>query len=529
MKITKELYLYLLLILLMNSCSKDDEQAIIEEGPVVVVPGNENPSMVAGITTVVTKNEVVIEWQAATDPENNDLTYTIILNEDVVSENQSDTAYTASSLEFNQVYTGTIVVKDTSDGTSTTNFTFETDILNTALGSELGEYPNGAIPTADDGVLIFGETQSNNFYGNYLGGSLDATVTKLDKFGNLEWVKNYGGAGTDSFHGGFKTQDNYYVLVGNTKSSDNDLSANKGGSDAWAIKIDDMGNVIWSKNYGGTGSDFFERGVETEDSNYVVAGNSYSSDGDTEGNIGLSDVFILKVNSNTGALIWNKTIGGTGQEEVGGIVANEDGSLILALNSESSNFDFGLGNHGDYDSWVIKLDATGDDILWRKFYGGSGYDKVTGIVKSSSNGYLVSGITNSDDVDIDNKIGAFDGWVYKINLDGNLIWSKTYGTSSTDNIDAIATTNEGDYYLACFHNNFADGDVTEILGNRDAWLIKIDDSGAIIDQKTFGGTKRDAFNGLALTTTNKVFVIGHTESPEIENYNGDVDLYVVKY
>ncbi|MEW7277071.1 hypothetical protein ABW636_00575 [Aquimarina sp. 2201CG1-2-11] len=531
MKITRRLYLCLLVALTMNSCSKDDEQVLVEEEPVVMIPdeepGNENPSMVT-ITSEVIKNEVVIEWTTATDPENSELTYTISLDGVTISENQSDRTYTLSDLEFNQVYTGTIVVKDTSDGISTTNFTFETDILNTAIGSELDENSKGAIQTADDGVLIFGDIPNNNFFGNFLGGDNDATVIKLDKFGNVEWKKNYGGSDTDYFNGGFKTQDNYYVLVGFTNSSDNDLSTNN-GDDAWAIKIDGNGNVIWSKNYGGTGYDVFQRGVEAADSNYVFGGSSSSSDGDTEGNIGLTDVFVVKVNPNTGALIWKKTIGGTLQEQVGGIVANEDGSLVFALYSKSGNFDFGLGNYGDYDSWVIKLDATGDTILWKKRYGGSGSDISNGIVKSSSNGYLISGITNSTDVDIDTNKGSQDGWVYKIDLEGDLIWSKTYGTSGSDGLNTIVTTNDGDYYLGGYHDNNVDGDVTEVFGIRDAWLVKIDDNGAVKDQKTFGGSKSDDFTGLAITSTNKVYAIGNLRSSEIENYNGAVDIYVVKY
>jgi len=154
-------------------------------------------------------------------------------------------------------------------------------------------------------------------------------------------------------------------------------------------------------------------------------------------------------------------------------------------------------NHGNTDAWVVKLDRTGNK-QWQKTFGGTGSEGSQSIIETSEGGYIMAGWTNSNDGDITGyhvgwgmNIGNIDGWVVRLNKDGNLLWNKAFGGSSSDRINSIIQGMDNSYTIAGDTRSNYDGDVGANHGDDDAWTVNIDKEGKILWQKTLGGSDGD--------------------------------------
>ncbi len=121
----------------------------------------------------------------------------------------------------------------------------------------------------------------------------------------IEWQKCLGGSGEDYATSIQQTSDGGYIVAGYSSSNNGDVSGNHGESDYWIVKLDDSGSVQWQKSLGGTGEDVATSILQTSDGGYIVAGYSYSNDGDVSGNHGNSDYWIVKL---TGTVGLNETL-----------------------------------------------------------------------------------------------------------------------------------------------------------------------------------------------------------------------------
>ena len=167
------------------------------------------------------------------------------------------------------------------------------------------DYGDFVRPTSDGGYIISGMTSSNDgdvvgWHPGYSGGSpqADAWVVKIDDSGNLRWQKTLGGSSEDMAHCVQQTSDGNYVVAGYTYSTDGDVTGSHGGNEYWVVKLDANGNVEWQKTLGGTGLDLGGYVQQTNDGGYIVAGGSYSWDGDVTGNHGNNDYWIVKLEGN---------------------------------------------------------------------------------------------------------------------------------------------------------------------------------------------------------------------------------------
>ena len=114
-------------------------------------------------------------------------------------------------------------------------------------------------------------------------------------------------------------------------------------------------------------------------------------------------IWIVKLNS-SGTIQWQKSLGGTGDDAGSSIEQTSDGGYIVAGYSNSNDGDV-TGNHGDHDSWIIKLNTTGN-ILWEKSFGGSKFEGITSIDKTSDGGYIIATYSNSNDGDVNGNHGG---------------------------------------------------------------------------------------------------------------------------
>ncbi|SMC63143.1 autotransporter outer membrane beta-barrel domain-containing protein [Moheibacter sediminis] len=273
---------------------------------------------------------------------------------------------------------------------------------------------------------------------------------------------------------------------------------------------------------GGSGEDFPTSIQQTSDGGYIVAGRSTSSaNGDVTGtNKGEFDSWIVKFDA-SGNKVWDKLYGGSGSDGASFIQQTSDGGYIIAgYSTSSANGDVTGTNKGDGDCWIVKLDASGNKI-WDKLYGGSAEDSTNSIQQTSDGGYIIAGTSQSSasgDVS-DTSNGNNDYWIVKLDASGNKIWDKLYGGSGIDLASSIQQTTDGGYIIAGTSQSSASGDVTDTSnGNNDYWIVKLDASGNKIWDKLYGGSGNDWANSIQKTTDGGYIVAGYSDS----SASGDV-------
>lgn len=328
------------------------------------------------------------------------------------------------------------------------------------------EYALSIQQTIDDGYIVAGYTKSNN--GDLTGnnGEEDYWIVKLDELGNLQWQQNYGGSYEEVTNSIQQTADAGYIVAGWSYSNDGDALENKGLADYWILKLDELGILQWKKNYGGSGSDEAYSIQQTTDGGYIVGGSSKSDDGDVGENNGNWDYWILKID-HLGNLQWEQNYGGTALDYVYSIQQTNDGGYIVAGTSDSND---GIANENN-DYWIIKLDDLGI-LQWEQYYGGSNSEAPTSIQQTIDGGYIVAGWSESNNGDVAGNKGKEDYWIAKLNELGNLEWEQNYGGVDVDWANAIQQTTDGGYIVAGSSKS-NNGDIGANNGNYDYWIAKL--------------------------------------------------------
>ncbi|MBL7827292.1 MAG: hypothetical protein JNJ57_11715, partial [Saprospiraceae bacterium] len=189
----------------------------------------------------------------------------------------------------------------------------------------------------------------------------------------VQWQKTFGGESHDYGRKALLTTDGDYLIVGYTFSNGGDVIGFHGISDFWVLRLSSSGELLWKKTYGGSDHDLPFDAVQTPDGGFVIAGHTRSDDGDVTGQHGEKDAWIIKIDG-SGTLLWQRTLGGSGWDEAWSITLTSDGGYAVAGTSDSSDGDC-LGNPGQsQDYWVVKMKG-GGEIEWQKSYGGSNFDR----------------------------------------------------------------------------------------------------------------------------------------------------------
>jgi hypothetical protein len=275
--------------------------------------------------------------------------------------------------------------------------------------------------TTDGGYITAG-----TFVEPFTTNDIDIAITKLDGTGAVIWQKIYGGSGDEGeAYLQFtvpitQTTDGGYVFATYTDSF------GTGNGDAWIVKLDSAGTIIWQKTYGGLNPDTALSIQESSAGGYIVAGTTYSF------GAGENDAWILRLD-NAGNIIWQKVYGGSSWDFAKSIQQDTDGGYVFAGLGASFSSTDGL--------WVVKLDSEGT-IIWEKTYTERRAGNNAVIQQTTDGGYIVG--TNSAG-------GPYwDFWVLKLNSDGeiadcNVMLSTNASVANTNvigqNSDAVTTVN----------------------------------------------------------------------------------------
>ncbi len=290
------------------------------------------------------------------------------------------------------------------------------------------------LQTSDGGYIIVGYTRS------YGPGGSNVWLIKTDANGDEEWNQTYGGSGWDEGLRVLQTTDGGYIIVGYTSSY------GAGDYDVWLIKTDQNGNHEWDQTYGGTEDDEGYCVEQTSDGGYIIAGytESYGA--------GEEDVLFIKFDED-GNLLWNKTYGGTDDDEGYCVEQTSDGEYIIT--GYTGNFDDG------WDVLLIKTDENGNKE-WDKTYNEGFVDYGYCVLEASGGGYVIVGITGS--FDIATGLDA-DVLLIKTDEDGNKDLDETYDKSYLDGGHWALETSDENYIIV--------GVTTSLEEGADVWLLEV--------------------------------------------------------
>lgn len=270
--------------------------------------------------------------------------------------------------------------------------------------------------THDGGFLLTGLLdafasggEGNSFGKLHPGGNY--WMIKLDASGNKQWSRHYGGFFTDTAYGAVQTQDNGFIIVGSSDSYEAGLFNNKGTYDFWVIKINQSGDLVWSKNFGGAGIDEARAITAAGDGNYIIVGDARSSDQDVSENKGGADLWMVKIND-AGEILWGKIFGGSGYDVARSVMRTQDNGFLISGSTKSSDGDI-TQNKGLNDAWIIKTTSEGQ-LMWQKSVGGTALDFAYDAVQKPDNTIISVGHTESNNGDITENKGESDLLIIKL-------------------------------------------------------------------------------------------------------------------
>ncbi|MEX0811408.1 MAG: T9SS type A sorting domain-containing protein [Chitinophagales bacterium] len=309
--------------------------------------------------------------------------------------------------------------------------------------------------------------------------------------------------------------------------------------------------VEWDKTLGGNSHQQLRNAIQLPNGTYTMGGwsNSGISGDKTVPHKGDLDFWVINVNS-LGGILWQKSYGGLGWDDLNQINITSDGGYILGGTSNSDiSGDKTDTSKGGLDYWILKTDSTGN-IQWQKTYGGNADERLYSISQTIDGGYIVNGWSESgiSGDKTESSKGGIDLWILKLDISGNIQWQKTIGGTGNESFYQILHSDKGDtlggapiiqtsdagYLLGCSSNSDISGDKTEnSKGEFDYWVIKLDNNGNIQWQKTIGGAQSDRIHAIEESSNNGEYIIAGSSKSGIsgdktEAHIGQFDYWVVK-
>jgi len=290
--------------------------------------------------------------------------------------------------------------------------------------------------TADNGYIIGAHS------GSFGAGSHDVYLIKSDLNGDVIWTRVYGGSSADGAYSVEQTTDGGFIIAAHVNSF------GAGLHDVYLIKINNKGDTLWTKTYGGSNQDRLRAVHQTTDGGYILVSETLSF------GAGNADVYIIKTDS-IGNLMWTKTYGGSFSDYGYSVRQTTDGGYIIAGHTQS----FGAGST---DVYLIKTDSIGS-LMWAKTYGGSSTDYGYSVRQTTDGGYIIAGHTQSFGT-------AGDVYLIRTDPNGDPLWTKVFGGSGADYGWSVRQTADGGFIIAGYTESFE-------TGNQDVYLIKTDHLG----------------------------------------------------
>ena len=312
------------------------------------------------------------------------------------------------------------------------------------------------------------------------------------------WAKTYHVAGAaETADSARQTADGGYIVAGTTNSS-----GAPGNPHAWILKLDSLGNVVWQKTYGGVGPDGASSVDQTTDGGYIVAGSFMNS------TAGQPSPWVFKLDP-TGNIVWQKTFG-AGNDAFRYVTHTSDGGSAVAGWGIFFFLSCGCQNEG---AWVVRLDAAGN-VIWQQLYA-TQWNYAYSIAQTSDGGFVVAGRAHHVPPE---TVSSWDPLIFKIDSLGNLVWQKIFSVYFDGEVYSAQQTLDGGFIVAGGSNTWGNQPSTCIPTLIDCkfhdWVFKLNSTGGMVWQKTYGGTGTSEYaNSVDQTSDGGFVIVGPTSSP----------------
>ncbi len=481
-----------------------------ETGVVNIQVNAVNDEPVATDSTFVVRNDQIVSSKAiAVDPENDSLSFRVV------------SAPTSGTLAMNNDGTFTFTPPVGVSGEQSFTFKASDSSLDSKIATirlraspvwtaQLGGTGNDqffSMAPASLGELIAVGESDAEFEGRTNLGGFDAIVTKLDSAGSVVWKKQLGGAEEDVAFGVKVDAGGNSYVVGKT-SGEFEGETSFGQIDAFVVKIDASGNVVWKKQFGSSGDDIFYAVALDGAGNVIVAGEAGGALLD-QPNTGASDAFVVKLNPE-GTVLWAKQLGGVDFDQLNSVSVGADGSVITCGMTTGSFT--GLSNKGRADAIAFKLDALGQ-LVWKIQIGSDEDDFAKSVSVHAQSGDIVLVGSTQGAFEVLSHLGGTDAFAVSVKAaDGEIIWKKQLGTPGEDEFNAITDSLSGFVIAGETDQSFMG--LTH-LGAKDALVVKLDELGNTVWKQQLGSAQSDSAMGIARGQgslfADGIFMVGSTE------------------
>jgi hypothetical protein len=344
--------------------------------------------------------------------------------------------------------------------------------------------------TLDGGFIIGGDSLSDAngsktspHQGTEGNTDYDGWLVRIDADGEQLWDYSLGGNRHDFIPNVIPTRDNGFLVCAASESgvSGNKTLPNLGGIDAWLIKLNAQGSNVWEHVYGGGGTDFLVGAIQSPNGDFILAGRSSSFPGDKKisPHIGEGDFWAMRLDT-SGNRLWERSYGGTKDEDGCMITALKDGTFLIGgMSASNADGNKTTANIGAYDFWIIQIDGAGNK-LWEATLGGTEIEHFRDLVATRDGGFALGGFSRSEPGGSKTSphYGRDDYWVVRFSEKKNILWDASYGGSEADQLEAMAPGLDGGLWLG-------GSSVSGINGNKtiekyaperstsDYWVIKL--------------------------------------------------------
>lgn len=236
------------------------------------------------------------------------------------------------------------------------------------------------------------------------------------------------------------------------------------------------------------------------------------------------DLYAIKVN-NSGDIIWEKTYGVNSITDTTiDLTETSNGDIILVGSKIKPPVTL---ENFNTDISVTRIDANGN-LLWNNVFGGTDVDSAASILEEANGNILVCGSTASTDGDITKNKGKSDAWVFRINSTGELLEESTFGSSENDGAISISKLNNGNI-IVVGSSNGSDNDVNENNGQDDIWIFTLNSSLNIVNQNSIGNNNADFAFKIIETNNNELMLAGSTnDDTSADDLFGKTDFWLLK-
>jgi hypothetical protein len=355
---------------------------------------------------------------------------------------------------------------------------------NYAYGGPDKDWAYAMTGTRDGGLCTAGRTASKG------AGLEDLWVVRLDGEGRRLWDRSLGGPANDRGRAVIETRDGGLVVAGATESQ------GAGEFDAWVLKLDSKGTLLWQRHFGGAATDWASSVVETADGGLAVAAYTQDAPGAPY------DFWVIRL-AGDGEPLWERRYGGPATDWTNAITETADGNLVVVGHTESRGA-------GSADFWVLKLDPRGE-LVWERTFGTAGVDYASAVTGTADGGAVVVGQAQS--------IGAtaFDSRVIKLDAGGAVVWDHSFGGAQDDWLRSVVETRDGGHALAGYTTS-------QGAGLYDVWMLKLDREGRVLWDRSFGGPENDWARAIVELPDGGLAFAGDTRSSGA----GESDVLVLK-